>query len=148
MISNWRGRDFGVVLFVLEAHGALDFSRGVDELAQRIERQRVIVAAGGNKLELAGLVIYLFGVLAGKQKALDLGGGVEGVLFLGVELVGVVFQDAAKVARVEGAVLVDDGSEHQHLAVAEDVGGNPVERAPVNAQAQVALFLGGKAANG
>jgi hypothetical protein len=26
------GRDFGVVLFVLEAHGALHFSRGVDEL--------------------------------------------------------------------------------------------------------------------
>ena len=34
------GRDFRVVLLVLEAHGALHFSRGVNELAQRIERQR------------------------------------------------------------------------------------------------------------
>ena len=40
------GRHFGMVLFVLEAHGALHFSRRIDELAQRIERQRMIVAAG------------------------------------------------------------------------------------------------------
>ena len=34
-----RRRDFGVVLFVLEAHGALHFGGGVDELAQRIAGQ-------------------------------------------------------------------------------------------------------------
>ena len=34
------GRDFRVILLVLEAHGALHFGSGVDELAQRIERQR------------------------------------------------------------------------------------------------------------
>ena len=35
------GRDFGVVLLILEAHGALDFGGSVDELAQGIERQDV-----------------------------------------------------------------------------------------------------------
>ncbi len=34
------GRDLGVVLLVLEAHGALHFGRSVDELAQGIERQQ------------------------------------------------------------------------------------------------------------
>jgi hypothetical protein len=70
-----------VVLLVLEAHGALHFGRGVDELAQRIERERVVVAAGVDELELAGLVVALLGVLAGEEEALDLGGRVEGVLF-------------------------------------------------------------------
>ena len=40
-----RGRDFGVVLLVLEAHRALHFGGGVDELAQRVAGQRVVVAA-------------------------------------------------------------------------------------------------------
>ena len=48
-----RGRDFRVVLFVLEAHGALHFGGGVDERAQRIAGQRVVVAAGVHVLELA-----------------------------------------------------------------------------------------------
>jgi hypothetical protein len=74
------GRNLGVVLLVLEAHGALHFGRGVDELAQRIERQRVIVAAAGDELELAGLVVLLLGVLAGEQEALNLGGRVQRVV--------------------------------------------------------------------
>jgi len=36
----------------------------------------------------------------------------------------------------------------RQLAVAEDVGGNPVEGAPVDAQAQIAFLLGGEAADG
>ena len=39
------------------------------------------------------------------------------------------------------SVLVDHVAEDQHLAVAEHVGRHPVEGAPVDAQAQVALFL-------
>jgi hypothetical protein len=77
-----------VVLLVLEAHGALHFGRGVDELAQGIERQDVVVAAGVDELELAGLVVALLGVFAGEEEALNLVGGVERVLLLLVELVG------------------------------------------------------------
>ena len=143
-----RGRDFGVVLLVLEAHGALHFSRGVDELAERIERQRVIVAAGGDEIEFAGLVVLLLRILAGEEEALDFGGRVERVLLFGMELVGVVLQHAAQVAGVGRAILVDDDAEDEHLAVAEDVGGNPVKRAPVDAEAQVALLLRGESADG
>ena len=92
-------------------------------------------------------MVCLLGVLAGEEEALDLGSGVERVLLLGVEFVGVLLEHRAQVAGVERAVLVDDDAEDQDFAVAEDVGGNPVKRAPVNAEAQVALLLRGKTAN-
>ena len=50
-------------------------------------------------------------------------------------------------AAVGRAVLVDDFAEHQHLARAEDIGRRPVERAPVDAQPQIAFPLRGEAAN-
>ena len=81
-----------MVLLVLEAHGALHFSRGVDELAQRIERQRMIVAAGGDEIEFAGLVVRLLRIFAGEEEALDFSGRIERVLLFGMELVGVVLQ--------------------------------------------------------
>jgi hypothetical protein len=74
------GRDFGVVLLVLEAHGPLHFGRGVDELAEGIEGQGVVVAAGVDELELAGFVVALLGVFAGEEEAFDLVGRVEGVV--------------------------------------------------------------------
>ena len=73
------GRDLGVVLLVLEAHCPLHFGRGVNELAQRIERQHVIVAAGVDELELARLVIFLFRIPAGEEEALNLVGRVQRV---------------------------------------------------------------------
>src|SRR5579862_4291325 len=48
---------FRVILLVLKAHGALYFGRSVDELAQRVERERMIVAAAADEFELASLVI-------------------------------------------------------------------------------------------
>ena len=57
-----RRRDFGVILFVLETHGALHFGRRVDERAQRIAGQRVIVAAGIDVFELVRFVITALGV--------------------------------------------------------------------------------------
>ena len=51
-----------MIFFVLEAHGALHFSSGVNELAQRIERQRVKISAGVDELELARLAVPLLGV--------------------------------------------------------------------------------------
>ena len=47
-----RGRDFRVILLVLEAHRALHFGGGVDEGAQRIAGERVVIAAGVDVLEL------------------------------------------------------------------------------------------------
>ena len=44
--------------------------------------------------------------------------------------------------------LVDDLAEDQNFAGTEDVSRSPVERAPVNPQAQIALALGGEAADG
>ena len=80
-----RGRDFGVVLFVLEAHGALHFGAGIDEVAERIAGQRVVVAAGVDVFELAGLVIAAFGVGAVEEEAFDFVGGVERVALFFVE---------------------------------------------------------------
>ena len=142
------GCDLGMVLFVLETHGALHLSGGVDELAERVERQRVVVAAGVYELELAGLMEDFFRLLAGEEEAFDLSGGVEGVSFFGVELVGVIFEDTAHVARVRRSILIDDDAKDENLTVAEDVGGNPVKGAPINAKAEVALALSGEATNG
>jgi hypothetical protein len=44
----------------------------VDELAQLVAGQRVVVAAGRDELELAGLVVAALGVAALEQEALDL----------------------------------------------------------------------------
>ena len=141
------GRYFGVVLLVLEAHGALHFGGGVDELAQRIERKRVVVSAGRDEFEFAGFVVGLLGILAGEEEALDLGGRIQGVLLFCVELVSVGLQHTAQIAGVGRAVLVDDDAEDKHLAIAKNVCGHPVEGAPIDAETQIALFLRGKAAN-
>ena len=141
------GRNLGVVLFILEAHGPLHLGRGVDKLAQGVQRQHVVVAARVDELELAGFVVGALGVLAREQEALDFVGRVQRVALLLVQLVGVVLEHAAQVAGIEGAVLVDDRAEDQHLAVAEHVGGHPVEGAPVDAQTQIALLLRGEAAD-
>jgi hypothetical protein len=57
-----RGRDLRVILFVLESHRALHFGGRIDKGAQRIARQRVVIAAGVHVFELAGLVVEALGV--------------------------------------------------------------------------------------
>ena len=54
------------------------------------------------------IVEDFFRVPAGEKEALDLSGCVECVVFLGVELVGVAFEDAPHVTGVERSILVDD----------------------------------------
>ena len=142
-----RRRDFRVIFLVLEAHGALHFGRGVDKRAQRIAGQRVIVSAGVDVFEFAGLVVVALGVGAFEEEAFDFVGGVERVALFLVQFVGIALQHAANVAGVGCAALVDDFAEHQHFAGAEHVGRRPVERAPVDAQAQIALALRGEAAD-
>ena len=77
-----RRRDFGMVLFVLESHGALHFGGGVDETAQRVTGQGMIVAAGVHVIELVGFVVALFGVRALEKEAFDFVGGVKRVAVL------------------------------------------------------------------
>ena len=128
-----RRRDFRMVLLVLEAHRALHFRCGVDERAQLIARQRVIVAAGVDVLELAGFGIVPLGVHALEEEAFDFVGGVQGVIVLLVLILGELLQYAADVGRVRAAVLIDDFAEHQHLAGPEVIGWSPVEGGPVEA---------------
>ena len=142
-----RRRHLGVILFVLEAHGALHFGGRIDEGAQRIAGQRVIVAAGVHVFELARLVVGALGVRPLEQEAFDFVGRVQGVAVLLVQAVRERLEDAAHVGGVGLAALVDDFAEHQHLAGAKNVGRRPVEGAPVDAQAQIAFPLRGKAAN-
>ena len=111
-----RGRDFGVVLLVLEAHGALNFRRGVDEGAQRVAGQRVVVAAGVYVLEPARFGKAPFGVESGEEEAFDLVGGVQGVALLLVQAVREALQHTAHIGGIAGAVLVDDFAEDEHLA--------------------------------
>src|SRR2546423_11352194 len=74
-----RRRDFRMVFLILEAHGALHFRCGVNESAQRVSRQRVIVAACVYVLEFAGFMITALGVCAFEEETLNLIGGVKRV---------------------------------------------------------------------
>jgi len=121
---------------------------GVDEFAQGVAGQRVIVAAGIDVFELIGLVIAAFGVGAVEEEAFDFVGGVEGVALLLVKALRVAFEDAADIGAVGRAVLIDNLTEDQHLAGAEDIGRCPVEGAPIHIEAKVAFALGGEAADG
>src|SRR3954451_14508819 len=136
-----------MILFVLEPHRALYFSGGVDETAERIARKRVVVAARLHVFELGSLVITALGVRSFEEKAFDFVGGVERVSLLLEKLVGVVLEDAANIGAVRSASLIDDLAEDKHLAIAEHIGGRPVECAPVDAEAKIAFALRGEAAN-
>ena len=128
-----RGRDLGVILFVLESHRALHFRGRIDEGAQRIAGQRMIVAAGVHVFELAGLVVGALGVRSIEQEALDLIGGVEGIAVLFVQLVAKQLQHAADVGGVGLAVLIDDLAKNEYFARPENIGRPPVKSSPVNA---------------
>src|ERR1700756_2800037 len=137
-----------MVLFVLEAHSALHFGSCIDERAQGIARQRVIISASVDVLELASFVIVPLGILSLEQEALDFVGGVQRVTFLLVQRLSVALQDATNVGAVRRAALVNDFAENQDFARTEHVRGSPIEGGPVYAQPQIALALGGEAANG
>lgn len=143
-----RRRDFRVVFFVLEAHGALDFGGGVDESAERVAGERVVVAPGVDVFEFAVFVVVALGVGAFEEEALDFVGGVERVAFFFVERFGVMFEDSANVGGIGRAVLVDYFPEDENFAAAEIVGGSPVKRTPIDAEAKVAFALGGEATDG
>ncbi len=136
-----------MVFLILESHRALHFRCSVNEHAQRIARQRVIIPARVDVLELAGFVIGALGIRSLKQKAFNLIRCIERVAFFLVQDVGIVFQHAANVGRVRRSALVDDLTKHQDLARAEYIRGRPVERRPVDTQPQIALPLRGEPTN-
>ena len=72
-----------MVLLVLEAQRALHLGRGVDEGAQRIAGQRVIVAAGVHIVEALLLGKVLLRIHALEQEALNLVRGIQRVTVLG-----------------------------------------------------------------
>src|SRR5579883_694725 len=143
-----RRRDLGMILLVLKAHRALDLGDGIDEIAQRIARKRVIVAAGIDVFELAGFVVAPLRVETLEEKALDLVGGVERVAFLGIVIVRELLERAANVAAEGFALAVQNVGEDEHLAGAEDIGRSPVEGAPIQREPQIALALWSKTADG
>ena len=107
----------------------------------------MIVAAGIDVFELIGLVIAAFRVGTVEEEAFDFVGGVEGVALFLVEALRVAFEDAADIGAVRRAVFIDDLTEDQHFAGAEDVGRGPIEGTPIHGKTEVALALGGEAAN-
>ena len=64
-----------------------------------------------------------------------------------MEIAGVILEHAANVAGVGRAALINDFAEDQDFAGAEDVGWRPVKCGPIDAEAEIALALGGEAAD-
>src|ERR1700722_11965714 len=136
-----------MVFLVLEAHGTLYFGSGVNKRAQRITRQRVVITAGVDVLELASFVVSPLRIRSLKKEAFDLVGRVQGVAFILVKLVGIKFQDAANVGSIRRAALVNYISEHQHFARAKIIRRRPIKRGPVDSQPQIAFPLRRKSAD-
>ena len=108
-----------MILFILESHRPLHLGASVDEGAERIDGQRLIVSSGVDVLELPGVAVVFFGVQPANRKPSISLAAFSVYPFSLYWWVGVVLQHAAKIALNGRAVLVEDNSEDQHLAVAE-----------------------------
>ena len=84
-----------MVLLVLEAHRALHFCRRIDERAEGIAGQRMVVATGIHIFEFAGLIVTPLGIRPLKQESLNFVGRVQCVLLFLVEL----FRDSLSARR-------------------------------------------------
>ena len=139
-----RGRDFRVILLVLETHGPLDFRGGINKRAQRIAGQRVVVTAGIDVFELAGFVVIPLRILALEKESFDFVGGVERIALLLVEIVGVALQDSSNVSGVRRTVFVDHVAEDKDFAGSKHIRWRPIKRPPIHGQPQVAFALRGE----
>src|SRR5260221_9233024 len=115
-----------MVFLILKAHGALYFRRGIDEGAQWVARQRMVIAAGVHIVELAGFVVATLGVCALEEEAFNLIGGVERVAFLLVHVVGKLLEQATDIGGVWLAAFVDDVAKDQDFAGAKNIGRAPI----------------------
>src|SRR5215467_6160574 len=105
----------------------------------------MIVTTGVDEVELACFVKAPFCVTSCEKEAFDFVRGVERVTLLFEELVGVCLQYATKIAGIGFAILVDDGAEDDDFSRSENVGGYPIERAPVDSEAKIAFLLSSEA---
>src|SRR4029077_8666104 len=97
--------------------------RRVDESPQGIARKRMVVAAGIDVFKFTGFVVAALGVWPLEEKALNLVGGVEGVAFLFMKIVGVTLQSTANIGGIRRAIFVYDVAEDQDFARTENIGG-------------------------
>src|SRR6185312_15815003 len=100
---------------------------GVNELAQRISGQRMIVATGIHIVELACLVVATFRVHTLKEKAFNFIRCIEGVALFLVQSGGIELEDPADVAHIRRAVLVNYIAKNQHFPWTKDVCRSPIE---------------------
>src|SRR3984885_7023153 len=136
-----------MILLILEAHRTLHLGRRVDELPQRIARQRVIIPPLIHILEAASLVIRTLGVHPLKQEPFNLVRRIQRITLLVEQLLRELLQNAANIRAIRSTVLIDHLAEHHHLARAKNIRRHPVKRGPINPQPQIALPLSRKSAN-
>src|SRR5258707_3363850 len=137
-----------MVFLILKAHGALYFRRGIDEGAQWVARQRMVIAAGVHIVELAGFVVATLGICALEEEALNFVGGVERIAFFLVHVISELFEQAADIGGVWLAAFVDDVAEDQDFAGAKNIRRAPIKCTPIHGQAKVAFTLRRKTADG
>src|SRR4029077_13700500 len=101
----------------------------------------MIITASVDVFELQRFVVAALSIGALERKVLDFVGGIQSVMLLLVQAVGVTLQCSTNVSSVRRAALVDDLAKHQDLARAKDISWSPVERAPINPQSQITFAL-------
>src|SRR5260221_4143850 len=137
-----------MVFLILKAVGALYFRCGIDEGAQWVGRQRMVIAAGVHIVELAGFVVATLGICALEEEALNFVGGVERIAFFLVHVISELFEQAADIGGVWLAAFVDYVAEDQDFARAQNIRRAPIKSTPIHWQSKVAFTLRGKATDG
>src|SRR6266481_5719887 len=105
-----------MILFVLESHGALHFGGGIDETAQRIAGQRVVITASVYIFEFQSFVVGAFRFRIFEKKSFNLICGIQGVAVFLMESGGKSLEHAADIGGVGFATFVDDFAKHKYLA--------------------------------
>ena len=137
-----------MVFLVPETHRPLCLRRGVDEHFQAVQRQGVEISAGGNKVEPRDFVIGLLDVKPFDQEAFYLGGDLRREAPRLFQPFRQVDEARAEIGFVRGFIAVQDCAEHDDFSRAENVGGQPENAPPVDPEAEVGFFLGGKSPDG
>src|ERR1043166_1262262 len=108
-----------MVFLILEAHGALHFSRGVNKRAQWISGERMVIAAGIHIFELVGFVVATLGVRPLKEETFNLIGRVERVALFLVHFCGKNFQISADIGAVGLTAFINHIAKDQDFAGAK-----------------------------
>src|SRR5262249_20603213 len=111
----------GVVLLIAEAHGSDGIRCGIDELAQPVQRQGMVVAAGSDHLETILGVVLLLGIDATQYEALQLRRHISLKAVLALNLSGIILETDTEVRLVGRVIAIADISKNQYLAGSEDI---------------------------